>query len=74
MKLQILEKSVQSSVLIALGFGAFCSGIYGLNWLQIGHGSWERLLEGTANIAGPTVIFALAINLFVRFPEKDRAQ
>ena len=72
MNLEALQKSVQSSVLIALGFSAFCSGFYLWNLLHLGQGSWQVLFDGVANIAGPTAIFALVVNLFVRLPEKSK--
>lgn len=69
MQPKVLIQSVRSSVLIALGFSLFCSAFYVWGWLQMGHGSWTHLLEGSANIAGPTEIFALAINLYIRWPD-----
>lgn len=72
-KVKILELSVRSSVLIALGFSGLCSSFYVLNWLDTGQGSWKILLEGAATIAGPTVLFALAVNLFIRWREWQKA-
>ena len=72
-EIKILEKSVRASVLIALGFSGLCTALYVANWLDTGQGSWKTLFEGAANIAGPTVLFALAVNLFVRWREGQKA-
>lgn len=70
---RILEQSVRASVLIALGISGLCSAFYGLNWLDTGQGNWKTLFDGTAAIAGPTAVFALAVNLFVRWREGRKA-
>ena len=53
------------SVLISLGFTVFCMGIYLLNWASTGEGSWDKLLEGSLNIAGPVALVAFVCGAFL---------
>lgn len=62
------ESVARVSVLVSLGFSAICMGIYGLQWLNTGQGSWGMLLKGSINIAGP---LALIVFVLGAFPTSD---
>jgi hypothetical protein len=63
----------RTSVLLSLGFSAFCAGICFIYWLTTGEGNWSVVWRGSLNIAGSTALMAFVMGAFLTFaPETDR--
>lgn len=63
------------SVLLSLGFTAFCVGICFIYWLTTGEGNWSVMWRGSLNIAGPTALIAFVMGAFLTFaPDSDRSR